>query len=112
MLLHGGGRKVSYAGLASAVAVKGSTRIFDNIFKNILDHIPGAKDISILVEDLGDSVRITIQDDGPGVSEDIVARMLDRGFTTRKEFGGKWDWVGFGCSISGKIQWKCKHKGK
>ena len=50
--------------------------------------------VGIRVED--DTAEIRVQDDGPGVPEDLRGRIFDHGFTTKGEAGG----TGFGLALS------------
>lgn len=51
--------------------------------------------IELTIEDLGNEVRLRVRDDGPGVPPDVLERVADPFFTTRRAAGG----TGLGLAI-------------
>ncbi len=47
----------------------------DNLLHNVLRHAPGAR-VSVRVDRCGDQVRLTVDDDGPGIPPDERARVV------------------------------------
>jgi two-component system CheB/CheR fusion protein len=65
-----------------------------NLLENAHQHTPDDKPIELSIEIISfDKVRITVKDNGPGIPEDIMPRVFEPFFTTRK--GG----TGLGLSI-------------
>lgn len=58
--------------------------LFENIFRNAVDHTES--DVTVRVGALPGGIYI--EDDGPGIPEDIRGEVLDHGFTTREEGSG------------------------
>jgi two-component system, NtrC family, sensor kinase len=76
------------------------TQVFLNVVTNAIQAISGMRasgEIRISSALIGDSVRISITDDGPGVDETDIQRVFEPFFTT-KETG-----TGLGLSLSRKI---------
>jgi PAS domain S-box-containing protein len=63
--------------------------VFENLFRNAIDH--GRGDVSVTVGDLDDGFYV--EDDGPGISEDERDAVLEKGYTTAE------DGTGFGLAI-------------
>jgi signal transduction histidine kinase len=53
-------------------------RVLYNLITNALRHTPSDGSVAVLVERLGDEVRITVEDTGEGLSGEAVRRMFDR----------------------------------
>jgi len=64
-------------------------QVFENLFRNALDH--GPDDVTITVGDLPDGFYV--EDDGPGIPESEREDVLEKGYTTAE------DGTGFGLSI-------------
>ena len=58
--------------------------LFENLFRNAIDHV--GEDVTVRVGALRDGIYI--EDDGPGIAEDIRDEVFDHGFTTREEGSG------------------------
>ncbi|HMB43029.1 MAG TPA: ATP-binding protein, partial [Luteimonas sp.] len=58
--------------------------LFDNLIDNALHHAPRGGLITVRLELLADDdgVRVVIEDDGPGVPEDLIGRLGERFFRT------------------------------
>lgn len=66
-----------------------------NNARQALDNQQASGRIKIITETLGDNVRIIIHDNGPGISEENLARIFDPFFTTKKVGQG----TGLGLSL-------------
>jgi signal transduction histidine kinase len=74
-------------------------QVFMNILHNAIQAIPGAGDIWIKTERVSDTVRISIRDNGTGISPEIQSKIFDPFFTTKEVGKG----TGLGLSISDRI---------
>jgi signal transduction histidine kinase len=52
-------------------------RIVENLVRNALRHTPGDSRIEVRVESDGDTVTITVEDDGPGVQREQRERIFE-----------------------------------
>ncbi len=78
-----------------------------NILSNAIDFCNEGSTIIIAMESDGDPqgpARVTIKDNGPGISQEVLPKIFDPFFTT-KEIGKG---VGLGMSISHKLMEECK----
>ena len=71
-------------------------QVFVNLLANAIEACPmdGQISVSAIVE--GDVVRVSVHDDGPGISPDDQVQVFDPFFTTRRNAGG----TGLGLSLS------------
>jgi PAS domain S-box-containing protein len=71
-------------------------QVLVNLVRNAVQS--GGTDITVTVrtEQVGDRIRLSVEDDGPGMPEDVMARIFDPFFTTRRERGG----TGLGLSLA------------
>lgn len=91
------------------------TTVAGNLVDNAFDAVtglPGAT-VSVLVEDAGDEVRVTVRDNGPGVPEGAAEEIFQQGFSTKESASstkgqGPGDARGFGLAISRVI---CRRTG-
>ncbi|WP_347109567.1 sensor histidine kinase [Paenarthrobacter sp. S56] len=91
------------------------TTVAGNLVDNAFDAVtglPGAT-VSVLVEDMGDEVRVTVRDNGPGVPNDAAEEIFQQGFSTKEHASagkgqGQGDARGFGLAISRVI---CRRSG-
>ena len=74
-------------------------QVFMNLFSNALDAIEEKGEIVITTKNQGDSVKISIKDNGKGITEEEISKIFDPFFTT-KEIGRG---IGLGLSISHRI---------
>jgi two-component system C4-dicarboxylate transport sensor histidine kinase DctB len=76
-------------------------QVFLNILQNAIDAVADqpARKILLTMTSLEDKARISIQDSGPGLSQDIETTLFDP-FVTTKPHG---DGLGLGLAISTKI---------
>ncbi len=71
-------------------------QIFLNIINNAIDAIGKDGTISIITNLIAGEVRVVIQDDGGGISEDLLPRIFEPFFTTKETGKG----TGLGLSIT------------
>ncbi len=71
-------------------------QIFLNIINNAIDAIEKDGVITIFTHPVAGEVRVVIQDDGPGIPEEIVPRIFEPFFTTKETGKG----TGLGLSIT------------
>ncbi len=85
-------------------------QVFTNIFENIFRYASSSKILTIVTEAAKDYLRISIEDTGPGVSEESLNKLFDRLYRTdrarSREMGGS----GLGLSICKSII--VAHQGK
>ena len=70
-------------------------RLFENLFRNAIDH--GPSDVRITVGSLAAGTGFYVADDGPGIPEDKLETVFERGYTTDE------DGTGFGLAIVEEI---------
>ena len=94
-------------------AVRGNAQqleqVFINVILNALQSLPkrsASVRIVATLEEGGEFIRVTVSDQGSGISEEDHSRVFDPFFTTKGEHGG----TGLGLSISYRIIQN--HKGK
>ena len=76
-------------------------RAIDNILQNALDYTPPGKAMHIGVKASGNWLSVIIEDEGPGVPEDLLAHLFEPFFRADKSRGGK-GW-GLGLAIARDI---------
>ena len=74
-------------------------QVFLNVVQNAADAMGGKGEILIRTRYEPDRLLITIRDNGPGIAEDVIARVFDPFFTTKEAGKG----TGLGLSISHSI---------
>ena len=62
--------------------------VWMNIFRNAAQHAGPSPHVEVLIFDIEDSIKITIQDNGPGVSDEAKPWMFVRGNPAESEFHG------------------------
>ena len=76
-------------------------RAIDNILQNALDHTPPGKAVYLRLKVSGNWLSLVIEDEGPGVPEDLLAHLFEPFFRADKSRGGK-GW-GLGLAIARDI---------
>jgi len=71
-------------------------QVFMNVLANACDAIPGRGNLWLATRAEGDRVRVTIRDDGVGMTPEVVGRIFDPFFTTKDVGSG----TGLGLAIS------------
>lgn len=74
-------------------------QVFLNLIVNSAQAIGSAGTVSVRTRHEGDSVHVSISDDGPGMALDLQKRVFERGFTTKPHGEG----TGLGLLISREI---------
>ena len=98
---------IHFTGLGVPVMVMGHkmrlSQVFQNLIGNALSFSPKDHPIEIKVEQRTDHVRITVEDDGPGIPENKLEKVFERFYSERpvqEEFGNH---SGLGLSIVRQI---------
>lgn len=98
---------IHFTGLGAPVMVLGHklrlSQVFQNLIGNALSFSPKDHPIEIKVEHRGDHVRVTVEDDGPGIPENKLEKVFERFYSERpvqEEFGNH---SGLGLSIVRQI---------
>jgi signal transduction histidine kinase len=81
-------------------------QVWTNLIDNALDAVGDEGEITLRTRLIGEWVEVDIEDDGPGIPEEIQGRVLDPFFTTKPPGSG----TGLGLDISYNIVVH-KHKG-
>lgn len=63
-------------------------RVFENLLKNAFDAQPKGGRVLIQTRLVGEWVEVVVQDEGPGVSREILPHLFERGISTRWKEGG------------------------
>jgi len=64
-------------------------QVFMNLIQNAVDAMPGSGKLSVTVENLqGDELEISVEDTGPGISENIRSNIFNLYFTTKAKGTG------------------------
>jgi C4-dicarboxylate-specific signal transduction histidine kinase len=71
--------------------------VIENLLKNALDAIEGKGSVEVHIKDTTTQVLVDVTDTGKGISKNIIAKVFDPGFTTKKR-----GW-GLGLSLSKRI---------
>lgn len=83
--------------------IKGKTGSLNQVWTNIIDNAIDAMDkegnLKIIVESEAGQLIVSIEDDGPGIPEDIQSKIFDPFFTTKKIGEG----TGMGLDIVNRI---------
>ena len=76
-------------------------RAFDNILQNALDYTPPGKVVHVALTVSGGWISLTIEDEGPGVADEILDHLFEPFFRGDKSRGGE-GW-GLGLAIAKNI---------
>jgi signal transduction histidine kinase len=89
----------------STRSVLASPRELNQVFLNLLDNAirAGGKNIWVRTNDEGGGVRVSVSDDGPGISKEVAALIFEPFFTTRPVGEG----TGLGLYLSRRIIQEC-----
>lgn len=98
---------IHFTGLGSPVMVMGHkirlAQVFQNLISNALSFSPENHPIQIRVEQSADRVKVTIEDDGPGIPDNKLEKIFERFYSERpssEDFGTH---SGLGLSIAKQI---------
>jgi signal transduction histidine kinase len=75
--------QIHHHGHAAAISKDDLTQLFVNLLLNSAQAMDGQGEILVETADSGDSVRLTVQDSGPGVRAEYVSKVFDPFFTTK-----------------------------
>lgn len=73
-----------------------------NLVNNAVKYAPDSKDIYLIIEKEGDSVKISVKDTGAGIPEDKVPHLFDRYYRADYK-GGQYSGMGLGLYICSEI---------
>jgi signal transduction histidine kinase len=80
-----------------------------NLVNNAVKYAPNQREIYLIIEDLGDWVKVSVKDNGPGISKDKLGHLFDRYY--RVDYSGvQYSGLGLGLYISAEIV--KKHNGR
>jgi two-component system sensor histidine kinase HydH len=74
--------------LAASIDADQMRHVFVNLLNNASEAMNGAGNVLIEGEAVGDSVRLRVSDDGPGVPKDVRYRIFEPLFTTKAKGSG------------------------
>jgi two-component system NtrC family sensor kinase len=87
---------------ADLPVVDGDTKLLAQVFENIITNaaqaissVRSAGELKISIRREGDSVRVSVADDGPGIPPENISKLFDPFFTTKRPGGG----AGLGLTI-------------
>jgi two-component system sensor histidine kinase CpxA len=75
-------------------------RAVENVLRNAIQVAPGDSRVSVKVQDNGSTVTVRVRDCGPGVPEDLLARIFDPFFRVDESRDGAGGGTGLGLSIA------------
>ena len=73
-------------------------QILYNVLRNAIQASPAGESVDVGLNEQEDEVSVTVSDRGPGISDDVAARMFDPFFTTKH--GESESGMGLGLSVS------------
>jgi len=78
-------------------------QVFRNLIDNALSFSPDDGTVTVRIEDAPGVVRVAVEDEGPGVPEDLREKIFDRFYTERPKSAAKGDNSGLGLAICRQI---------
>lgn len=78
-------------------------QVFGNLFTNALSFSPAGTPITVKVTRESNSIRITVEDEGPGIPDNKLETIFERFYTERPGHESYGDHSGLGLSISRQI---------
>jgi len=63
-------------------------QVFLNVIGNAIQSMPDGGTIEVTSEQSGERITVTVTDNGPGITEDVMSKMFVPFFTTRKQGSG------------------------
>ena len=73
-------------------------QILYNVLRNAIQASPAGESVDVVLNEQEDEVSVTVSDRGPGISDEVAARMFDPFFTTKH--GESESGMGLGLSVS------------
>ncbi len=62
-------------------------QVLINLVSNAINYSPDNADVQITVTETGDSVKVTLKDEGPGIPADVQEKIFDKFYTIGKRYG-------------------------
>jgi len=97
------GREIRYHGPATATMVQADAdrirQVLTNLLSNALIHTTPGTPVRVLVETTGGMVQVSVQDQGPGLAPDQVARVFERFYRVDASRGRASGGSGLGLAI-------------
>ncbi len=87
------------AGVAGLHIPRGMHQVITNLLRNAADAGEGRREIAIRSRLDGERIVIDVQDDGPGIPDDVLPRVFEPFFTTKEPGQG----TGLGLPISARL---------
>jgi len=73
-----------------------------NFVNNAAKYAPDSREIYLIIEDLGDRVKVCVKDFGPGIPQDKIPHLFDRYYSADYS-GAQYSGLGLGLYISAEI---------
>lgn len=78
-------------------------QVFNNILSNAIKFTPKRGRIEFILEDVGDKIRVTVSDNGPGISKENLPKVFDKFSSLCLDDSGVAKGTGIGLSIAKDI---------
>lgn len=76
-------------------------QVFTNLVDNALSFSPDGGTVTIRAQRAGDAIEVSVDDEGPGIEDDVLETIFDRFYTYRPdEYSSRGDNSGLGLNIS------------
>jgi two-component system CheB/CheR fusion protein len=77
-------------------------QVIVNFVNNAIKYAPQSKEIRVIIEKIGDNVKLSVTDQGPGIPADKIPHLFDRYFRV-DDNGSQYSGLGLGLYISAEI---------
>jgi two-component system OmpR family sensor kinase len=74
-------------------------QVFDNLLTNGLTHTPKTSEVRVKAQVVGEFVKVTVSDDGPGMTSEQVTRVFDRFYRADSDRNRATGGTGLGLAI-------------
>jgi len=78
-------------------------RIITNLLENAIRHTPAAGEVAIIVEQLVDKIKISVKDNGSGISNEDITYIFDARYRASNAIEDNTTHAGLGLAISQKL---------
>ncbi len=78
-------------------------RVISNLIDNALRYTPTGGDVKIIGEAFGDTIRVRVEDSGPGIPAADIPLIFNRFYRVEKSRSGQGGGTGLGLAIANKI---------